>query len=191
MCPGGSSQCGGSRRSGLKEIPVSIVQHTSTPNPNPSSITYGLIRFDPKDRRTFIGGSDARIIMGDDEARLVRPWREKRGEVEPEDLSDNLIVQLGSVTEDFNRRWYERNTGHAIKDVQKANPASCPQMDGGDAGRHSRTIRRGVRSQIHVAVDVYGRGSCGKAHGAAAAQYVGYRLKIGRAVDHYRRRQVD
>ena len=47
------------------------------------------------DRRSFIGGSDARVIMGDDEAMLVRLWREKRGEVEPEDLSDNLIVQLG------------------------------------------------------------------------------------------------
>ena len=42
------------------------------------------------DRRHFIGGSDARIIMGDDEAALLRLWREKRGEVEPEDLSDNL-----------------------------------------------------------------------------------------------------
>ena len=72
------------------------------------------------DRRSFIGGSDARVIMGDDEADLVRLWREKRGEVEPEDLSDNLIVQLGSVTEDLNRRWYERNTGHAIKDVQRS-----------------------------------------------------------------------
>ena len=38
-------------------------------------------------RRTFIGGSDARIIMGQDEAALMRLWREKRGEVEPEDLS--------------------------------------------------------------------------------------------------------
>jgi predicted phage-related endonuclease len=70
-------------------------------------------------RRSFIGGSDARIIMGDDEATLVRLWREKRGEAEPEDLSDNLIVQLGTVTEDLNRRWYERNTGHGIKDVQR------------------------------------------------------------------------
>src|SRR5437870_12574751 len=70
-------------------------------------------------RRSFIGGSDARVIMGDDEANLVRLWREKRGEAEPEDLSDNLIVQLGTVTEDLNRRWYQRNTGHAIKDVQR------------------------------------------------------------------------
>jgi predicted phage-related endonuclease len=71
------------------------------------------------DRRSFIGGSDARVIMGSDETRLVRLWREKRGEVEPEDLTDNLIVQLGTVTEDLNRNWYERNTGNTVKDVQR------------------------------------------------------------------------
>src|SRR4051794_39926844 len=71
------------------------------------------------DRHTFIGGSDARIIMGEDEAALLRLWREKRGEAEPEDLSRNLIVQLGSATEDLNRRWYELKTGQAIKDVQR------------------------------------------------------------------------
>ncbi len=71
------------------------------------------------DRRGFVGGSDARIIMGNDETELVRLWREKRGEVEPEDLSENLIVQLGTVTEDLNRRWYERNTGQSVKGVQK------------------------------------------------------------------------
>jgi predicted phage-related endonuclease len=70
-------------------------------------------------RRTFIGGSDARIIMGDDEGALVRLWREKRGEVEPQDLSRNLLVQLGAVTEDLNRRWYEANTGKVIADVQR------------------------------------------------------------------------
>jgi predicted phage-related endonuclease len=70
-------------------------------------------------RRYFIGGSDARIIMGADEAALIRLWREKRGEVEPEDLSGNLIVQLGLATEDLNRRWYEANTGQVIADIQK------------------------------------------------------------------------
>ena len=50
---------------------------------------------------------------------LVRLWREKRGEIEPEDLSDNLIVQLGIVTEELNRAWYQRNSGLAVKDVQK------------------------------------------------------------------------
>ena len=72
----------------------------------------------PADRRYFIGGSDARIIMGDDEAALLRLWREKRGEVAPEDLSGDLIVQLGAVTEDLNRLWFERNTGQTITDVQ-------------------------------------------------------------------------
>src|SRR5947208_10969308 len=70
-------------------------------------------------RRTFIGGSDARIIMSDDETALLRLWREKRGEVEPEDLSGNLIVQLGTVTEALNRHWYERNTGQVVKGAQR------------------------------------------------------------------------
>jgi len=70
-------------------------------------------------RRAFIGGSDARVIMGEDEAALVRLWREKRGEIETRDLSDNLLVQLGIATEELNRHWYERNTGHAVKDVQR------------------------------------------------------------------------
>ena len=57
--------------------------------------------------------------MGDDEAALLRLWQEKRGEIMPEDLSGNLIVQLGLVTEDLNRRWYEANSGQTIVDVQK------------------------------------------------------------------------
>ena len=69
-------------------------------------------------RRDFVGGSDARIIMGDDEARLIRLWREKRGEVGPEDLSGDLIVQLGIATEPLNRHWYERNTGQTIECIQ-------------------------------------------------------------------------
>jgi predicted phage-related endonuclease len=72
-----------------------------------------------KVRRYFIGGSDARIIMGNDEAALLRLWREKRGEVEPEDLSGNLAVQLGVATEKLNRRWYEGNTGQVLTDVQR------------------------------------------------------------------------
>jgi predicted phage-related endonuclease len=70
-------------------------------------------------RRSFIGGSDARIIMGTDEAALLRLWREKRGEVEPEDFSDNLLVQLGVATESLNRTWYERNTAQTVKEVQR------------------------------------------------------------------------
>jgi hypothetical protein len=73
---------------------------------------------DSASRRSFIGGSDARVILGQDEKALIRLWQEKRGEIGPEDLSTNLIVQLGLVTEDLNRQWYERNTGSAIKNVQ-------------------------------------------------------------------------
>src|SRR5271157_182192 len=73
----------------------------------------------PTKRRYFVGGSDARIIMGDDEAALIRLCREKRGEVEPEDLSGNLLVHLGLATEDLNRRWYEANTGQVVIDVQR------------------------------------------------------------------------
>jgi predicted phage-related endonuclease len=73
----------------------------------------------PIDRRSLIGGSDARIIMGRDQEKLLRLWREKRGEVAAEDLGHDLIVQLGCITEDLNRVWYERNSGNSVKDVQR------------------------------------------------------------------------
>ena len=70
-------------------------------------------------RRYFIGGSDAHIIMGKDEAALLRLWREKRGDDEPKDLSGNLVVQLGVATEDLNRRWYQANTEQVLTDIQR------------------------------------------------------------------------
>ena len=72
-----------------------------------------------RDRRSFIGGSDARIVMGADQGALLQLWREKRGEVEPEDLSGNLLVQLGRATEELNRHWYEVQSGQEVIDVQK------------------------------------------------------------------------
>jgi predicted phage-related endonuclease len=81
-----------------------------------SSTKNGINRIN---RRHFIGGSDAGIIMGNDEAALIRLWREKRGEIEPEDLSGNLVVQLGIATEALNRRWYEASSGRVITDIQK------------------------------------------------------------------------
>jgi hypothetical protein len=47
---------------------------------------------DPE-RRPVRGASDEPIIMADDQAASLRPWCEKRGEPEPEDLSKNLLVQ--------------------------------------------------------------------------------------------------
>ena len=139
-----------------------------------------------KDRRCFIGGSDARVIMGDDEAALLRLWREKRGEVEPEDLSGNLIVQLGVVTEDLNRRWYEANTGQIITDVQKRirHPGfrwMAATLDGRveSSGRCSK--------QIHVAVVVLGGRGCREYGAQISTQYVGHCVQVRGAFDHYRR----
>jgi predicted phage-related endonuclease len=87
----------------------------ASPTPPPSQHQWRR----SADRRYFLGGSDARIIMGEDEAALLRLWREKRGETEPEDLSGNLIVQLGLATEKLNRRWYQAQTGRVITDVQQ------------------------------------------------------------------------
>jgi len=66
-------------------------------------------------RKNALGGSDANTIMSGDERRLLRLWREKRGEAEPEDLSDILAVQMGSFTEALNVAWFEKNTGLAVE----------------------------------------------------------------------------
>ena len=99
-----------------------MAQADSVPNSNRAPITGASSNasktWRSTDRRAFIGGSDARIILGSDEGALLRLWREKRGEVERPDYSDNLLVQLGLATERLNRRWFERTTGQVVKDVQ-------------------------------------------------------------------------
>ena len=126
--------------------------------------------FNTPDRRTFIGGSDARIIMGSDEAALIRLWQEKRGEVGQKDLSDNLIVQLGKATEDLNRTWYERNAGRTVEDVQRLvrhsvtlggpshplRPAADllearAQFDGPERAVHIRTAEHSQRIYLELA----------------------------------------
>ena len=135
-----------------------------TPNhaPNPDahaqqSTAPRRIRIKLADRRYFVGGSDAKIIMGHDEAALVRLWREKRGEIEPEDLSGNLVVQLGLATEDLNRRWYESNTGQVLTDIQRQIRTSGAALDGGYTGRPCRNHGLSLRGQVHAAVGVLGR----------------------------------
>ena len=70
-------------------------------------------------RATGIGGSDANTILCEDSDRILRLWREKRGEVESEDLTSKLPVMLGCWTEAFNRQWYQRHTGHLVVDAGK------------------------------------------------------------------------
>ena len=118
-------------------------------------------------RRAFIGGSDARVIMGDDEAALLRLWREKRGEAEPEDLSGDLLVQLGGVTEQLNRHWYEKSTGQVVSEVQRQlfHPVHrwmAATLDG-------RVEATGARGQVHAALEFLGRRRGREAYGPAAA----------------------
>ena len=145
---------------------------------------------DAKNRRSFIGGSDARIIMGNDEAALIRLWREKRGEVEPEDLSGNLIVQLGSVTEDLNRRWYEINTGQVIKDIQRQ--VRHPVIRWLAATLDGRVESSGAvfEAKFMLPWSFSEEGAADKIHAAAAAQYVGRRFEDRGAVGDHRRRQM-
>jgi predicted phage-related endonuclease len=140
------------------------------------------------DRRSFIGGSDARIIMGDDEVALVRLWKEKRGEVEPEDLSGNLIVQLGSVTEDLNRRWYEVNSGQVIIDVQRR--VRHPAVRWMAATLDGRVESSGAvfESKFMLPWSFSEEGAAEKY--MPQLQYVGGCGKVGGAFDHHRGRQM-
>jgi hypothetical protein len=87
-----------------------MAQANSVPSPNLATNTDASlqqtttkprrIKIKPADRRYFIGGSDARIVMGNDEAALLRLWSEKRGEVEPQDvvhggISGNRTARAG------------------------------------------------------------------------------------------------
>lgn len=68
-------------------------------------------------RQQGIGGSDANIILAGDADCIRALWLEKRGEREPEDLSDRLPVMLGCWTEPFNRQWFECVTQRTVTRV--------------------------------------------------------------------------
>jgi predicted phage-related endonuclease len=70
-----------------------------------------------KERRKLgIGGSDANTLMSGDAMRIYKLWEEKTGRREPDDLSDVLPVMLGNWTEPFNAAWYQKVTGHEIRE---------------------------------------------------------------------------
>lgn len=74
----------------------------------PAFVMPGLTKAQHAARKKGIGGSDARLIMAGAWREL---WEEKTGRRAGEDLSDNLAVQMGNVTEGFNAFWYEKQTG--------------------------------------------------------------------------------
>ena len=86
----------------------------------PSLEALAVPQFDREARRSFIGGSDANIILSRDLVRIQQLWREKRGETETEDLSDKLQVMLGSWSEPFNRLWYEKLSGCPVTRIGQA-----------------------------------------------------------------------
>src|SRR6516164_8396432 len=120
-------------------------------------------------RQTFIGGSDARTIMGDDEVALVRLWREKRGEAEPEDLSGNLVVQLGPCDRRTEPALVSDQFGAGPHRYSAQDLAPCIAVDGGHPRWPGRSHRCGVRGQVHAAVVVFGRSRGREIYVAAAA----------------------
>jgi predicted phage-related endonuclease len=86
-------------------------------------------------RRSFIGGSDANIILSGDRAKVERLWREKRGEAEAEDLSGKLAVMLGCWSEPFNRLWFEKLSGSSVTRIAQTMVSAdhdwrCCTLDG-------------------------------------------------------------
>lgn len=74
----------------------------------------GLSPEDIEGRRDSIGASDANIIFSRDPTKVMALWSFKVGLSEPEDLSNVLPVQMGVWTEDFNLRWFEKQTGNQV-----------------------------------------------------------------------------
>jgi predicted phage-related endonuclease len=93
----------------------------------PNLEALGLDRSGRETRRSFIGGSDANVILSGDQDRILALWREKRGEMEPEDLSGSLAVMLGCWTEPFNRQWYERISGQRVRGAGQT--LACSKYD--------------------------------------------------------------
>lgn len=78
-------------------------------------------------RTGFIGGSDCVKIMQGDWQTL---WEIKTGRKQPDDLSDNIAVQLGSWTESFNLSWFEKQhncvlSGHQYEYEQIVGTVPC------------------------------------------------------------------
>jgi hypothetical protein len=73
-----------------------------------------------RSRMSGIGGSDANTILSGAADQVMALWREKRGDVGPDDLSGRLPVALGSWTEPFNRQWYEKLTGSAVTGIGRS-----------------------------------------------------------------------
>jgi predicted phage-related endonuclease len=68
------------------------------------------------ERKGFIGGSDCVKIM---QGNWLELWQIKCGLIEPEDLSRNIAVQMGNLTEDFNLDWFAHEFGTFLSGHQQ------------------------------------------------------------------------
>lgn len=68
-------------------------------------------------RRNSIGGSDMNIIMSGDMEKISKLWKQKHGDIGPEDLSNVLPVRMGSFTEPFNIQWFSEQTGRIVTNM--------------------------------------------------------------------------
>ena len=67
------------------------------------------------ERTGFIGGSDCVKIM---QGHWLELWQIKTGITQPEDLSNNIAVQLGIQTEQFNLDWFAKNNNSDLDGFQ-------------------------------------------------------------------------
>jgi hypothetical protein len=86
---------------------------------------------DSSESRHFIGGSDARIIMGQEEKALIRLWQGKRGEVGPEDLS----------AIDVARWWLSAASGTITGAFFEETRQACQSVGGALQARHHWKIQ--------------------------------------------------
>ena len=163
---------------------------TQAENRNITNLSGRTVLAGFSDRRSFIGGSDTRIIMGDDEGALLRLWLEKRGEAEPEDLSGNLIVQLGVVTEPLNRHWFERNTGQVLTGVQRRVQHPVVRWMAATLDGMVEATGAVFEAKFMLPWSFCEEAAAEKHMAATAAQYVGDQCQAFGALDHHRRRQV-
>ncbi len=184
-------KCAGLRQCGNQAAPAKrryrcIQYHRDGAAVAPAS---KIIRFNPHDRRHFIGGSDARIIMGDDEADLIQLWREKRGETAPQDFSQNLIVQLGTATEELNRVWYQRSTGQTSRTSRSG--FVIPSTNGWPPRLTASSNQRARSSKPNSCCPGPLRKKAPPRNTwRSSSTTCGWPCSLGRAVDHHRWRQM-
>ncbi len=67
-----------------------------------------------EERRKYLGGSDANIIINGSDQDRYDLWLIKTGQSEPLELLDVFQVQLGIFTEPFNLAWFTKKTGFEL-----------------------------------------------------------------------------